>query len=310
MKLLRYVVLALFALGCGKASLAPSHGKVGAVSAGIFHTIPFGYDPSASGWPGAVGDIVQNAGGLTAWQRSGQANTAWVSVPTSGSGGGISPDGGVLYPLACTGTGTCGTAANPLGVADGGIQSPSNVHLLAGTIVGGIGAVVISGYAPWTEYHQGPTGSPGASVIITGLLGDTDGAYDIVGDILIAGSTVLEFNWNGIVTSMPCYRGDFATGSANFTTWTVGHVAGNITFAAGDLIHIVGYLSTRSGRTRYGNLEFTITPAAGVTSMYRAFIFGEITDTTTPITSFGVNTSANAINTGSFLRATVHYTAL
>ena len=112
------LVVAALAGGCRKhGAPVPWHQPVpvGAVSPGQFHTIPFGYNPSVSGWPGAVGDIVQNAGSTSAWVRSGTADTAWVAFPQTsidgGSGGGIAQDGGVLTPLAGV-----GTVANPLAI--------------------------------------------------------------------------------------------------------------------------------------------------------------------------------------------------
>lgn len=97
---------------------------VGAVAPGQFHTIPFGYNPSVSGWPGAVGDIVQNAGSTSAWVRNGTADTAWIVFPQTSidggsSGGGIAADGGVTAPLACNGDGgaACGTPSKPLAIS-------------------------------------------------------------------------------------------------------------------------------------------------------------------------------------------------
>jgi hypothetical protein len=74
--------LALLAsAGCGDNG-PPTHGKVGALAPGQFRTIPASYDPSVTGYPGAVGDIVQNAGSTSAWVRSGPNNTDWQSFPT------------------------------------------------------------------------------------------------------------------------------------------------------------------------------------------------------------------------------------
>jgi hypothetical protein len=75
------VIAAIAAIaGC---TTPPEH-KVGAVSGGQFHTIPASYDPSVSGWPAAVGDIVQNAGSLQAWVRFGSNDTDWRTFPSAG----------------------------------------------------------------------------------------------------------------------------------------------------------------------------------------------------------------------------------
>jgi hypothetical protein len=104
---------------------------VGAVSPGQFHQIPFGYNPSVSGWPGAVGDIIQNAGSTSAWVRNGTADTAWIVFPQTsidaGSGGGIVTS--AVAPLKIVDGGA-------IEIADGGIQNPANVVITGGSIVG------------------------------------------------------------------------------------------------------------------------------------------------------------------------------
>ena len=98
---------------------------VGAIAPGRFPQIPFGYDPSASGWPGAVGDIVQNAGSTSAWVRNGTADTAWQAFPGSGGGGGGSSGSITVTAPLYKADGGAYTVA-PAGEADAGTMSASD----------------------------------------------------------------------------------------------------------------------------------------------------------------------------------------
>jgi hypothetical protein len=91
----------LAATGC-----KPTAHKAGvtALSPPVFQMIPFGYDPSISGLAGAVGNIVQNSGALTAWVKTGSDSKAWAAFPSTGGGGTVS------------------SATAPLSIADGGVM--------------------------------------------------------------------------------------------------------------------------------------------------------------------------------------------
>src|SRR5579863_9676288 len=123
---------ALLAMGCHRSAPQPTPipwhqpTPVGAVSPGQFHVIPFGYNPSVSGWPGAVGDIVQNAGSTSAWVRNGTADTAWQTFPGGSSGTLVGPVvGSTTASIAVTGLS---------GETDGDYEGV--VHIVASSLSG------------------------------------------------------------------------------------------------------------------------------------------------------------------------------
>jgi len=99
------VVAALVAAGCASTPQPPKGSKRFAAS----QTISANYDPSVSGLPGSVGDIVSVAGGATAWVKSGTGVTDWVAFPGSGGAGTVTTNS--------TLTGD-GSEDSPLGVND------------------------------------------------------------------------------------------------------------------------------------------------------------------------------------------------
>lgn len=88
----RFVVFLLILSGC-----SPKHGFVG--------TLPHG--PIS-------GSVAHD----TTLSGDGTSDTP---LGVSGGGSGAIADGGVTYPLVCNGTGPCGSATNPLHIADAGI---------------------------------------------------------------------------------------------------------------------------------------------------------------------------------------------
>lgn len=107
MKLLRALIIAAVAAGACKPTPPPP----GSTRKMASQVISASYDPSVSGLPGPVGEVVEVAGGATAWVKYGTGVTQWQAFPGSGSGGGIA-DGGVSAPLS-----GAGSVANPLAIA-------------------------------------------------------------------------------------------------------------------------------------------------------------------------------------------------
>ncbi len=88
-------------------------------------TISASYDPSVSGLPGPVGEVVEVAGGATAWVKYGTGVTQWQAFPGSGSGGasgGGIEDGGVTAPLS-----GAGSVADPLVIAAATTSVPGSM---------------------------------------------------------------------------------------------------------------------------------------------------------------------------------------
>lgn len=193
---MKWVLACGLLVGCAVVGCFAKNGKaphrVGAVSAGIFHTIPFDYNPSVSGWPGAVGDIVQNAGSTSAWVRTGTADTAWQAFPGSGGGSGTIADGGVAAPLSGN-----GSTASPLGISIAD-------QTVLGNVSGGVGpAVGLSktqeltrlGITPYTDRRSAVT------IRAQALAGNTltvpichEGDYSVgwVSTVSNGGSTLME----------------------------------------------------------------------------------------------------------------------
>lgn len=115
-----FLLVAALAAGC-----KPTAHRMGTVPVGppTFRTIPAGANPNTMGISGAYGDIVQNSGGLGAWQLGA---SGWVVVPSAG--GGISPDGGVSAPL--TGLGSASSPlAIPVVIPPARVVATSNITL-------------------------------------------------------------------------------------------------------------------------------------------------------------------------------------
>lgn len=111
-RLLRVLpVVALLVLGC-KEKPHRMGASVNIAPTGINQVISASVDPNAANLPGAVGTIIQVAGGGKAYAKG--ADGLWHVFPNTdagsgSSGGGIAPDGGVKFPL-----GGVGTVANPI----------------------------------------------------------------------------------------------------------------------------------------------------------------------------------------------------
>lgn len=111
-----FAALALIVAGCAA--------QTGQVPAGSSHkrgqVISASYNPSVSGLPGNVGDIVTVAGGSTAWVKSGTGITAWTAFPGSGSAANVTApitgDGSIGSPLGISAA--TSTAAGSMSATD------------------------------------------------------------------------------------------------------------------------------------------------------------------------------------------------
>lgn len=173
-----------------------------------------------SGWPGAVGNKVQNAGGLTSWVRFGAGDTQWQADPGSGSRGGISPDGGVQSPLAGLGTGVspliekalrdavCVDAIGPITLS--GVQTIDGQSAGAGTclrvlVLGQVDQTTngpyLAGSGAWTRTSDFATASqmvPGALFPVLNGTSLTTGAGSVwmfqTQSAITVGTTALTFS--------------------------------------------------------------------------------------------------------------------
>lgn len=100
MRRLWVALLVVSALGCKPT--AHRMGVAAPVGPPTFQTIPAGMDPNAAHIPGAIGNIIQNAGSTGAWTLT---STGWVAFPQAGGGGG-----------------TVSSATAPLSITDGGVM--------------------------------------------------------------------------------------------------------------------------------------------------------------------------------------------
>ena len=291
--------LAVLAGGCRKhLAPVPWHQPVpvGAVAPGQFHTIPFGYNPSVSGWPGAVGDIVQNAGSTSAWVRSGTADTAWVVFPQTsidgGSGGGIAQDGGVLTPLAGV-----GTVANPLSIP---AATPD-----AGGYLSATDKAKLNTISPSLDYFVALSGAA-TSITLTGLNGNADGGYwiDFCGQTAAVSAAGWQFEPNGVTTNLNAFSSDGKVGGSSRTDWFFANT-GLYGFGSGALFCAQGHMTARTGRLR----QFQVEGFTNDSNKESLKIVGQWGDTTTNLTSLSVvsnqaNGLTNTGTTGTYLRLT------
>lgn len=289
---------------------------VGAVAPGQFHTIPFGYNPSVSGWPGAVGDIVQNAGSTSAWVRNGTADTAWVVFPQAGGGGGTVKS--AVLPLQITDAGA-------VQVVDGGIQSSSAVAITGGTMSGvtitnsSLDLLSLPSMAASTflcnttggtttptacstqqtdsllvhEYYQ-KLGTAGNVLTVSGLNGDTDGEYLVDGLFFVsAGGTSLKFQIQTADTNLSGFSSNLLVGGVATTNCSIAQASQNpATFSSSDTIYFQGRINARSGYTRFMALQMWGTKG-GSTTAWNFYCFWN--DSSTVMTSMSL---ASSLSTG------------
>jgi hypothetical protein len=266
------VATALAVVGCSGG--APNHGKVAAVSPGQFRTIPAGYNPSVSGWPGAVGDIIQNAGSLSAWTRFGVNNTDWQAFPGSGGGSsytagtGIAIDGGVIAATsgfaAHMNLSQANSASAPISTLD--LQNNYTVNTAGSEtvnwqatfpvggvqVVGDLFAVNMAGKQSTTTSGSTPTatlparcdqytinvGANATTLTIAGLHSDIDGGYIIDYAITPVAGTEIDMQVNGDNTGS--VTGQFC--GATCTSYVPGH----LTISDTSIIQYVGHVEIRN----------------------------------------------------------------
>lgn len=101
--ILAALVVAVVGAGCAGTMPAPHRLGTIPVSQPQFQVIPAGLDPNAASIPGAIGNIVQNAGSSGAWVFNG---TAWVTFPPVGGGGNVAVRGVATSNITLSGTQT------------------------------------------------------------------------------------------------------------------------------------------------------------------------------------------------------------
>lgn len=107
-----FIIAAALAGACKSPPPAPPAGTKRFAAA---QTISANYDPSASGLPGSVGDVVAVAGGATAWVKYGSGVTEWRAFP--------------------------GTASTGTGAISARVVAASNITLSGEQTIDGVGAV-------------------------------------------------------------------------------------------------------------------------------------------------------------------------
>lgn len=143
--------------------------------------------------------------------------------------------------------------------------------------------------------------APATSILVSGLLGDTDGEYLVdVAIINAAAANTFKFQINGADTSLKAFVGEWTLGKALRTDWFIATAAQSPQqFSVADEIHLLGRLTARSGRVR----QLVWTGYLDTATDGWLFFQGEYTDTVTQITSFGLVASGN-MAAGSYIRLT------
>lgn len=160
----------------------------------------------------------------------------------------------------------------------------------------------MSGYTnipPGAEGSYVTLAAPAANLTITGLNGETDGDYEIFGQIIsvaTAGSENYIFMPNGLATNAVSATNS-SSGALTFPADYAFLNIGLVSASEGFSFHIL--FTSKTGHLRY----FEATAYRDISVRQDFFTTGRWTDTTTTVTSFSIGSAlASNIDTGSWLK--------
>lgn len=205
-----------------------------------------------------------------------------------------------------------GSSGTPITIADGAIPISKFANVATQTFMGrktaGTGVpesmtLAQSRLLLQPEYFAAVSGASVGNLVLSGMDGDTDGDYEISGQIISghSGATFV-FEPNNQNANLKAFAGDYLSGGASGTVWAVvGKVASFPQgVVAGDVFNFWGHLTIQTGRIRSVNISgFMDTTTDDAYHME-----GIWTDTTTNLTSLELQSSqSDGLADGSWFRA-------
>ena len=149
------------------------------------------------------------------------------------------------------------------------------------------------------------------NITVSGLNGDVDGNYKIYGKIIVAvDNATVEFQPQSQSSNLKAVNGDMLAGALATAHWKLGKFGVDpMVFPATSTINFWGFLSAKTGRVRYVNINAYVDFPATQDDQF--YINGIWTDTSTNMTSFKIASAvAVSFGIGSYLVMVPDYSVL